>query len=94
MSGPLDRFARPCFEGFSGSDEKRERRSDFENSEDERRTRIGSLKRKHLVLLQNSNILLERRVVGERVMDVLALFQLRMLEMLKSFKLLMLFVSL
>ncbi|KAJ7978334.1 Phosphatidylinositol/phosphatidylcholine transfer protein [Quillaja saponaria] len=39
-------FARPCFEGFSGSDEKRERKSDFENSEDERRTRIGSLKKK------------------------------------------------
>ncbi|XP_030470182.1 phosphatidylinositol/phosphatidylcholine transfer protein SFH8 [Syzygium oleosum] len=46
MSGPLDRFARPCFEGFSGSDEKRERKSDFENSEDERRTRMGSLKKK------------------------------------------------
>ncbi|KAH1220102.1 Phosphatidylinositol/phosphatidylcholine transfer protein SFH8 [Glycine max] len=40
MSGPLDRF--------SGSDEKKERRSDFENSEDERRTRIGSLKKKAL----------------------------------------------
>ncbi|KAJ4716562.1 Phosphatidylinositol/phosphatidylcholine transfer protein [Melia azedarach] len=48
MSGPLDRFARPCFEGFSGSDERRERKSDFENSEDERRTRIGSLKKKAL----------------------------------------------
>ncbi|CAJ1972471.1 unnamed protein product [Sphenostylis stenocarpa] len=46
MSGPLDRFARPCFEGFSGHDERRERRSDFENSEDDRRTRIGSLKKK------------------------------------------------
>ncbi|XP_022747215.1 phosphatidylinositol/phosphatidylcholine transfer protein SFH8-like isoform X3 [Durio zibethinus] len=46
MSGPLDRFARPCFEGFSGSDERRERKSDFENSEDERRTRIGSLRKK------------------------------------------------
>ncbi|KAE8730392.1 Phosphatidylinositol/phosphatidylcholine transfer protein SFH6 [Hibiscus syriacus] len=46
MSGPLDRFARPCFEGISGSDERRERKSDFENSEDERRTRIGSLKKK------------------------------------------------
>ncbi|KAL4198881.1 hypothetical protein AMTRI_Chr03g142270 [Amborella trichopoda] len=46
MSGPLDRFARPCFEGFSSHDEKRERKSDFENSEDERRTRIGSLKKK------------------------------------------------
>ncbi|XP_075475157.1 phosphatidylinositol/phosphatidylcholine transfer protein SFH6-like [Primulina tabacum] len=48
MSGPLDRFARPCFEGSSGNDEKRERKSDFENSEDERRTRIGSLKKKAL----------------------------------------------
>ncbi|CAN0866500.1 Phosphatidylinositol/phosphatidylcholine transfer protein SFH8 [Linum grandiflorum] len=52
MSGPLDRFARPCFEGFSGGDERREerreRKSDFENSEDERRTRIGSLKKKAL----------------------------------------------
>ncbi|XAR59571.1 hypothetical protein NMG60_11015453 [Bertholletia excelsa] len=46
MSGPLDRFARPCFEGSSGNDERRERKSDFENSEDERRTRIGSLKKK------------------------------------------------
>ncbi|MBA0829094.1 hypothetical protein Goarm_013717, partial [Gossypium armourianum] len=34
------------FEGFSGSDERRERKSDFENSEDERRTKIGSLKKK------------------------------------------------
>ncbi|XP_010531442.1 PREDICTED: phosphatidylinositol/phosphatidylcholine transfer protein SFH8 [Tarenaya hassleriana] len=46
MSGPLDRFARPCFEGFLSNDEKKERKSDFENSEDERRTRIGSLKKK------------------------------------------------
>ncbi|XP_052203641.1 phosphatidylinositol/phosphatidylcholine transfer protein SFH8-like [Diospyros lotus] len=48
MSGPLDRFARPCFEGSSGNEERRERKSDFENSEDERRTRIGSLKKKAL----------------------------------------------
>ena len=34
------------FEGFSGHDERKERKSDFENSEDERRTRIGSLKKK------------------------------------------------
>uniref|UniRef100_A0A1D1YX19 Sec14 cytosolic factor n=1 Tax=Anthurium amnicola TaxID=1678845 RepID=A0A1D1YX19_9ARAE len=45
MSGPLDRFARPCFEGFC-HDDRKERKSDFENSEDERRTRIGSLKKK------------------------------------------------
>ncbi|XP_074558046.1 phosphatidylinositol/phosphatidylcholine transfer protein SFH8-like [Curcuma longa] len=48
MSGPLDRFARPCFEGFSSHDERRERKSDIENSEDERRTKIGSLKKKAL----------------------------------------------
>lgn len=48
MSGPLDRFARPCFEGHSGHYERRERKSDYENSEDERRTRMGSLKRKAL----------------------------------------------
>jgi hypothetical protein len=48
MSGPLDRFARPCFEGSSGNDGRRERKSDFENSEDERRTRMGSLKKKAL----------------------------------------------
>ncbi|KAF3446353.1 hypothetical protein FNV43_RR11532 [Rhamnella rubrinervis] len=46
MSGPLDRFARPCFEGSSGHDERKERKSDFENSEDDKRTRIGSLKKK------------------------------------------------
>lgn len=34
------------FEGFSGHDERRERKSDFENSEDDRRTRIGSLKKR------------------------------------------------
>ncbi|XP_047969042.1 phosphatidylinositol/phosphatidylcholine transfer protein SFH6-like isoform X2 [Salvia hispanica] len=48
MSGPLDRFARPCFEGFSGGEERRERKSDFDISEDERRTKIGSLKKKAL----------------------------------------------
>ncbi|OAY85398.1 Phosphatidylinositol/phosphatidylcholine transfer protein SFH6 [Ananas comosus] len=32
--------------GFSSHDERRERKSDVENSEDERRTRIGSLKKK------------------------------------------------
>ncbi|XP_047333563.1 phosphatidylinositol/phosphatidylcholine transfer protein SFH6-like isoform X3 [Impatiens glandulifera] len=48
MSGPLDRFARPCFEGSFGNEERRERKSDFECSEDERRTRIGSLKKKAL----------------------------------------------
>ncbi|XP_039059636.1 phosphatidylinositol/phosphatidylcholine transfer protein SFH6-like [Hibiscus syriacus] len=48
MSDPLDRFARPCLEGISGSDERRERKSDLENSEDERRSKMGSLKKKAL----------------------------------------------
>lgn len=34
------------FEGFSSHDDRKERKSDFENSEDERRTRIGNLKKK------------------------------------------------
>nr|GMC66845.1 phosphatidylinositol/phosphatidylcholine transfer protein SFH8-like [Ipomoea batatas] len=48
MSGPLDRFARECFEGSSANDERRERKSDFEISEDERKTKIGVLKKKAL----------------------------------------------
>ncbi|XP_021892805.1 phosphatidylinositol/phosphatidylcholine transfer protein SFH6-like [Carica papaya] len=46
MSGRIDRFAMPCFEGFSSADERRERKSDFEISEDDRKTRIGNLKKK------------------------------------------------
>ncbi|PPR88768.1 hypothetical protein GOBAR_AA31913 [Gossypium barbadense] len=45
MSGPLDRFARP-FEGIVCNDERKDRKSDFEVSEDDRRTRIGNLKKK------------------------------------------------
>ncbi|XP_019165410.1 PREDICTED: phosphatidylinositol/phosphatidylcholine transfer protein SFH8-like isoform X2 [Ipomoea nil] len=48
MSGPLDFFARPCFEGSSANDERRERKSDFDISEDERKTKIGALKKKAL----------------------------------------------
>ncbi|KAL9445977.1 hypothetical protein AB3S75_013788 [Citrus x aurantiifolia] len=46
MSGPLDRFARPCFEGSCSNDERRERKSDFDNSEDDRKTRMRNLKKK------------------------------------------------
>ncbi|KAJ3683112.1 hypothetical protein LUZ60_013339 [Juncus effusus] len=48
MSGHLDRFAIPCFDGSSSNDhnEPRKARSDFENSEDEKKTRICSLKMK------------------------------------------------
>ncbi|XP_023645037.1 phosphatidylinositol/phosphatidylcholine transfer protein SFH4 isoform X2 [Capsella rubella] len=43
MSGSLDRFTRPC---FSNNGEKREKKSDFEVSEDEKKTRIGGLFKK------------------------------------------------
>ncbi|KAJ6336898.1 hypothetical protein OIU76_006714 [Salix suchowensis] len=45
MSSPLDRLP----ERLSSNEEKRERKSDFENSEEERKTRIGSLKRKAIL---------------------------------------------
>ncbi|KAG1347051.1 putative Bifunctional nuclease 2 [Cocos nucifera] len=41
-----ERYKDAGFEGMSSHDERKERKSDFENSEDERRTRIGSLKKK------------------------------------------------
>lgn len=73
MSGPLDRFARPCLEGFYRHDERKERRSDFENSEDERRTRIGSLKKKALnasTKFKHSLKKKNRRKSGNRVNSV------------------------
>ncbi|CAM8987172.1 hypothetical protein QQ045_009039 [Rhodiola kirilowii] len=70
MSGPLDRFARPCFEGFTSHDEKRERRSDFENSEDERRTRMGSLKKKALNASTKFKHSLKKKSRSRRKSDV------------------------
>ncbi|CAN6359302.1 unnamed protein product [Urochloa humidicola] len=46
MSGPLDRFARPCFEGFVHNDERKEGKSDADNSEGDKKTKIGSFKKK------------------------------------------------
>ncbi|GAB2224861.1 hypothetical protein Droror1_Dr00005639 [Drosera rotundifolia] len=48
MSGRVDGFAMPCFEGSSGNEEKKERKLDYENSEDERRSRNWNLKQKAL----------------------------------------------
>ncbi|CAM8998742.1 unnamed protein product [Rhodiola kirilowii] len=48
MSGPLDRFARPCFEGSSAHDERREWKSAHEASEDDRSKRSGSFKKRAL----------------------------------------------
>ncbi|KAL6007147.1 Phosphatidylinositol/phosphatidylcholine transfer protein sfh6 [Asimina triloba] len=66
------------FEGFSSHDEKKERKSDFENSEDERRTRIGSLKKKAInasnkfrhSLRRKSRKSLSRAISIEDVRDV------------------------
>lgn len=45
MSGPLDLFARPCFEG-SSSRERKDRKSEFEISEDEKKKKVGGLKKR------------------------------------------------
>lgn len=45
LSGPLDLFARPCFEG-SSSRERKERKSDVEISEDEKKKKMGGLKKR------------------------------------------------
>lgn len=42
----LELFVFQGFEGFSSTDERRERKSDFEVSEDEKKTRIGIFKKK------------------------------------------------
>uniref|UniRef100_A0A1D1Z8N4 Sec14 cytosolic factor n=1 Tax=Anthurium amnicola TaxID=1678845 RepID=A0A1D1Z8N4_9ARAE len=43
---PLDQYPKSGLDVSSFCDERRDRKSDFENSEDERKTRIGSLKKK------------------------------------------------
>ncbi|KAG0457985.1 hypothetical protein HPP92_023142 [Vanilla planifolia] len=46
MSVQHDQFGQSCFEEISNHDGKKDRKSDVDNSEDDRRTRIGSLKKK------------------------------------------------
>ncbi|KAJ1277778.1 hypothetical protein BS78_04G029200 [Paspalum vaginatum] len=72
MSGHLDRLARPCFEGRSSHDERREHKSDFEISEDERKTRMGSLKKKAIDASTKIRHSLKknRRKSGSRVLSV------------------------
>ncbi|XP_020590909.1 phosphatidylinositol/phosphatidylcholine transfer protein SFH8-like [Phalaenopsis equestris] len=79
MSGSLDRLARPCFEGSFGHDGRKERKSDFENSGDDRRTRIGSLKKKainastkfrHSLRKKSSKKRNESRVLSVSIEDV------------------------
>ncbi|AQK60947.1 Putative CRAL/TRIO domain containing, Sec14p-like phosphatidylinositol transfer family protein [Zea mays] len=72
MSGHLDRFARPCFEGCSSHDERRDHKSDFEVSEDEKKTRISSLKKKAIDASTKIRHSLKktRRKSGSRVLSV------------------------
>ncbi|WVZ78000.1 hypothetical protein U9M48_025781 [Paspalum notatum var. saurae] len=72
MSGHLDRLARPCFEGCSSHDERREHKSDFEISEDEKKTRMGSLKKKAIDASTKIRHSLKknRRKSGSRVLSV------------------------
>lgn len=89
MSGPLDRFARPCFEGISFHDGRKDRKSDFENSGDERRTRIGSLKKKainastkfrHSLRKKNSKKRSDNKVISISIEDVRDIKELRVVD--------------
>lgn len=61
-------FDMEGLEGYGGSDEIRERRSDFENSEDERRqSKIGNLKKKAINASNKFTHSLKKR--GKRKID-------------------------
>jgi hypothetical protein len=85
MSGHLDRLARPCFEGCSSHDERRDHKSDFEISEDEKKTRMGSLKKKAIDASTKIRHSLKktRRKSGSRVLSV-SIEDVRDLEELRA----------
>ncbi|KAJ4782533.1 hypothetical protein LUZ62_066790 [Rhynchospora pubera] len=67
MSGPLDRLARPSVDGSSNNEEKgKERRSDVEMSDEEKRTRIRSFKQKALSASSRLRHSLRRRNTRRR----------------------------
>ncbi|KAG1366278.1 Phosphatidylinositol/phosphatidylcholine transfer protein SFH1 [Cocos nucifera] len=69
MSGPLDHHRKSGLDGTP--EERRDRRSDVENSEDERKTRIGSLKKKAMnASAKFRNSLTKRGRRSSRVMSV------------------------
>jgi len=69
MSGPLDRHGKSGLDG--PPEERRDRKSDVENSEDERKTRIESLKKKAInASTKFRNSLSKRGRRSSRVMSV------------------------
>ncbi|GMH18172.1 hypothetical protein Nepgr_020013 [Nepenthes gracilis] len=88
MSGSMDRVAGPCFVGSSGNEDKRERKSDFENSEDERRSRNWSLKKalnassklKHSLKKKNGRRKSDVRVSSVSIEDVRDVEELRAVD--------------
>ncbi|XP_039043350.1 phosphatidylinositol/phosphatidylcholine transfer protein SFH8-like isoform X2 [Hibiscus syriacus] len=68
MSGPLERFARPCFEG--SNEERKDRKSDFEISEEDRKTRIGNLKKKAMKASSKFRRSLKKKSSSRRKSDV------------------------
>ncbi|GFY95861.1 Sec14p-like phosphatidylinositol transfer family protein [Actinidia rufa] len=65
-----ERYIDAGFEGSSGDDERKERKPDFEISEDERRTRIGTLKKKALSASNKFKHSLKKKGGKKREKDV------------------------
>ncbi|KAK8624410.1 hypothetical protein V6N13_065755 [Hibiscus sabdariffa] len=64
MSGPLDRFARPSLEG--SNDGMKDRKSDFEISGEDKKTRIGNLKKKAMKASSKFRRSLKKKSSGRR----------------------------
>ncbi|XP_065881822.1 phosphatidylinositol/phosphatidylcholine transfer protein SFH8-like [Euphorbia lathyris] len=82
MSGTLDRFAIPCFEGYA-HEERRERKSDFDISEEDRKTKIGNLKKKAMKASKRIRRSLHKRKSKSSRMGISAIEDVRDVEELQ-----------